>query len=233
MKKLKVEHQARIQGNDRRPRRKRGVVLTPLGFNRLNEAKTQIEFQENAGNHYTLEAMCTRTGLSVDTLMKVFAREVGVRQTNAQACFSAFNLTLVASDYTWPGSEAETDVPPATVLATGVEPEFPDGQVSLNSTFYIERPPIETDCYEGILRPGALIRIKAPRRMGKTSLMSRILHQANFQGYDTISLSLQLAEKTVLQDLEKFLQWFCASVTLGLGLPNRLGDYWMNCLAVK
>ncbi|KST70388.1 hypothetical protein BC008_45175 [Mastigocoleus testarum BC008] len=53
--------------------------------------------------------------------------------------------------------------------------EQPEGQVSLNSAFYIERPPIEDDCYETILQSGALVRIKAPRQMGKTSLLSRIL----------------------------------------------------------
>ena len=52
--------------------------------------------------------------------------------------------------------------------------ELPRGQVPLNSPFYIERPPTELICFEEILQPGALIRIKAPRQMGKTSLMARI-----------------------------------------------------------
>ena len=53
-------------------------------------------------------------------------------------------------------------------------PELPGGQVDLASRFYIDRPPIESRCYETIDQPGALIRIKAPRQMGKTSLMARI-----------------------------------------------------------
>lgn len=54
--------------------------------------------------------------------------------------------------------------------------ENPEGQVPLSSPFYVERPPIETTCYGAIAQPNALIRIKAPRQVGKSSLMSRILH---------------------------------------------------------
>ena len=40
--------------------------------------------------------------------------------------------------------------------------------VAFDSPFYVERPPIESDCCQQILQPGALIRIKAPEKMGKT-----------------------------------------------------------------
>ncbi|MEH2007986.1 AAA-like domain-containing protein [Nostoc sp.] len=106
------------------------------------------------------------------------------------------------------------------------EPELPEGQVDLASAFYIERPPIESRCYEAILKPGSLIRIKAPRQMGKTSLMARILDQASQQNYLTVPLSFQLADGKVFADLDKFLQWFCASVGRRLKLPNKLADYW-------
>jgi hypothetical protein len=62
------------------------------------------------------------------------------------------------------------------------EPELPSGQVRLASAFYVERVPYEAQCYKEILQPGALIRIKAPRQMGKTSLMARILYQAQRAG---------------------------------------------------
>ena len=32
-----------------------------------------------------------------------------------------------------------------------------DGQVPLNSPFYVERPPIEASCYTAIVKPGALV----------------------------------------------------------------------------
>lgn len=112
-------------------------------------------------------------------------------------------------------------------------PELPEGQVDLASSFYIERPPIESRCYEMILQPGALIRIKAPRQMGKTSLMARVLNYAANHGCQTVSLSFQIAEKSIFSNLEQFLKWFCAYVGLELQLPNRLGDYWDDIFGSK
>jgi serine/threonine-protein kinase len=109
----------------------------------------------------------------------------------------------------------------------------PEGQVGLDSTFYVERPPIESDCYEAIVKPGALIRVKAPRQMGKTSLMTRILHHAKQQGYQTASLNFQSADAEFLTNLDQFLQWFCASIALELNLDEKLTDYWKGILGSK
>ncbi|MCP2732514.1 AAA-like domain-containing protein, partial [Limnofasciculus baicalensis] len=105
-------------------------------------------------------------------------------------------------------------------------PQIPGGQVPLDSAFYIERSSIENRCYNTITQPGGLIRIHSPRQMGKTSLMARILHQAREEGYRTVTLSFQLAGSNIFTNLDRFLQWFCASVGKSLGLPNRLVDYW-------
>ncbi|NET51882.1 MAG: toll/interleukin-1 receptor domain-containing protein, partial [Merismopedia sp. SIO2A8] len=112
----------------------------------------------------------------------------------------------------------QRDTPPVPVAP----PELPEGQVDLASEYYVERPPIEANCYETILKPGALIRIKAPRQMGKTSLMSRILRHADQQKYLTVPLSFQLADAAIFADLDKFLRWFCASVGRQLKRPNKL-----------
>lgn len=111
----------------------------------------------------------------------------------------------------------------ATTLA---EPELPIGQVPLISSFYIERSPIEERCYQEILHPGALIRIKAPGQMGKTSLMARILDEARNQGCQTVPLSFHLADKAVFGSLDTFLRWFCESVGRKLKQLHQLDDYW-------
>lgn len=120
-------------------------------------------------------------------------------------------------------SSTVDDVIPKPIPA---EPELPTGQVPLASTFYIERPPIEVQCYQEIMHPGALIRIKAPRQMGKTSLMARILEQARKQDYRTVHLSFQLATSDVLSNVDKLMRWFCLWVSRSLHLPNQLADYW-------
>ncbi len=112
--------------------------------------------------------------------------------------------------------------------------EDPEGQVPLDSKFYIERFPIEADCYQTITKPGALIRVKAPRQMGKSSLLSRIIHYAGQQGYRTAYLNFQSADSEFLSSLDRFLQWFCASLSDELNLDNKLTDYWTeDCLGSK
>jgi hypothetical protein len=106
------------------------------------------------------------------------------------------------------------------------ELELPMGQVSLNSGFYVERPPIEERCYQEILQPGALIRIKAPGLMGKTSLMARILAHARQHNYQTVTLSLDLADNGVFSNLDRFLRWFCEGIGRRLKQLERLDDYW-------
>ncbi|MGB3510187.1 MAG: AAA-like domain-containing protein [Microcoleaceae cyanobacterium] len=113
------------------------------------------------------------------------------------------------------------------------EPELPGGQIDVASTFYIERPPIEERCYQTILQPSGLIRIKAPRQMGKTSLMARILHHAALEGYRTVPLSFQLLDKEVFSNLDRFLKWFCVYVGRELRLPNQIDDYWDDIFGSK
>ncbi|GAB1542248.1 hypothetical protein NUACC21_49220 [Scytonema sp. NUACC21] len=95
--------------------------------------------------------------------------------------------------------------------------------------FYIERPPIEQLCYKAIKQQGALIRIKAPEKMGKTSLMNKVLRYARGCNYQTLTLSCQnLVDGTVTTDLKRFLRSFCVVVGNELGLPNKLNEYWDN-----
>lgn len=103
--------------------------------------------------------------------------------------------------------------------------EYPDGQVPLSSPFYIQRD-IDKTCYQEILQPGAFIRIKAPRQMGKSSLMSRILAYGSFHNYQTVNLSLNNAETKIFTSTEKLLRWLCANVTYQLGIKSKLEEYW-------
>lgn len=116
------------------------------------------------------------------------------------------------------------------------EVEFPKGVVPLNSPFYIERVPDESLCYETILQPGALLRIKAPLEMGKTSLMVRILEQARQFGYYTVALSFQKADAKVFTDLDLLLKWFCTAIARQLGLEGEqyeLEHFWSSIYGSK
>lgn len=104
--------------------------------------------------------------------------------------------------------------------------EFPNGPVPLHSRLYIERPPIEAQTFADVLKPGSLIRLKAPRQMGKTSLMRRILVQAQNHQLRTITLSFHRADHSIYQSLDHFLRWFCANISYQLGLEANLDAYW-------
>lgn len=209
-------------------KRKRGVILTRKGLQKLDKAKAAAEFKENGGSRYTLEELSDRARLAVNTVMKIYAGEVGVDRNTLKRCFSAFNLTLEASDYSWVSSQVDgvekSEI--RELQAKNIEAELPGGQVPLDSPFYVQRDSIEFECYKTILQPGALIRIQSPRRMGKTSLMARILQKAAEAGCRTVAIDFQLVDREIFQDLDKFLRWFCANVGLGLQLKNQIAEYW-------
>lgn len=104
--------------------------------------------------------------------------------------------------------------------------KFPTGPIPLYSPLYIDRPPIEQTAGVQIQQPGGLVRIKAPRQMGKTSLILRILADAIAQGYATVRLNINQADTVVLANPEKFLRWFCTAVAEKLERSNKLSDYW-------
>ena len=105
-------------------------------------------------------------------------------------------------------------------------PKQPENQSQNISSFYIQRPEIENNCYQNILQPGALIRIKSPRKMGKTYLISRIFDHVKQKGYRTVSINLWSQEN--LTDLKTFLQRFCAILSLELGLEDQIDQSWSS-----
>ncbi|NES23494.1 MAG: hypothetical protein F6K41_32390 [Symploca sp. SIO3E6] len=100
------------------------------------------------------------------------------------------------------------------------------GSVPLASSFYIERPPLELTCYQEIIQPGSCLWIEAPKKMGKTSLLSRILAYGQHQHYQIVQLNLAQAGIENFTSIKKLLRWLCANVTLQLGLELKLNDYW-------
>ncbi|ACK71462.1 hypothetical protein PCC7424_3060 [Gloeothece citriformis PCC 7424] len=170
--------------------------------------------------------MSDRTGLTADTLIKVFACESKVDKQTLKCCFETFNLTLEDNDYFYPDIDSEEDF---LTLTDSKNSYYSSDSPTLREEplIYVERPPIESICYETLQQPGALIRIKGSSLMGKTLLISRVLAQLGQQGYRTLRLSLELADRqTHLTQLNKFLRWFCLNLSRELKLSNCLDDYW-------
>jgi AAA-like domain len=112
-------------------------------------------------------------------------------------------------------------------------PCYPNGAVPLGSPLYLERSPLEVQIDRELRKPGALVRIKAPKEMGKTSLLLRILDVAKTLGYHTVSLNIDQVDELILSDLDRFLRWLCANVARQLHLKPRLDEYWDEDLGSK
>lgn len=104
--------------------------------------------------------------------------------------------------------------------------EYPDGCVPLDSDFYVKRDNIESRCYQTLVQPGSLLRIKAPNLMGKTSLLRRIVAHGQEQNYRTVYLDLRSIEKAKFSNLDVFLRWICGKVCLELELDDEVNNAW-------
>ncbi|MBC7880242.1 MAG: pentapeptide repeat-containing protein [Anaerolineae bacterium] len=91
--------------------RVRGVVLSPQGWQKFQTAKQQVEANETWGKHFTQEDLSERTGLSLNTLARIFKRELGVDRQSMEYLFRAFGLELTKTDMTSPASLKKTERP--------------------------------------------------------------------------------------------------------------------------
>ncbi|NEO83930.1 MAG: hypothetical protein F6J87_06665 [Spirulina sp. SIO3F2] len=151
-------------------------------------------------------------------LSKVFGEKISKK--NLRSVLMAQLQQHQPPQSTLPTVPTVPDVSDTSVL------EYPTDSVPLDSPFYVVRSPLEPQCYQDILQPGALLRIKGPRQMGKTSLMNRILAHAKQAGQQTVVLNFQQAERSILSDLNRLLRWLCANISRQLKLPAVLDEFW-------
>ncbi|MEM9977163.1 MAG: AAA-like domain-containing protein [Cyanobacteria bacterium P01_D01_bin.2] len=105
--------------------------------------------------------------------------------------------------------------------------ELPGGTMPLESAFYIRREPWDTRCLQEIENRGGLVRVKAPRQMGKTSLLARIRDQANELNYRTVTLDFLETDERTFTDSSIFLKRLCALVSRKLGFsPRKVTEFW-------
>jgi pimeloyl-ACP methyl ester carboxylesterase len=90
-------------------------------------------------------------------------------------------------------------------------------------------PDYSQQCQNIIRQPGALLRIKAPRKMGKTFLLKRVLADVQKDlGYRIAEVNLWRANLDTRQDLDKLLRWLCEQVCLELRLPINVHSEWQS-----
>ncbi len=104
--------------------------------------------------------------------------------------------------------------------------EEPEGAVRIGSDFYIPRSPQQEQCFKAIAMPHALLRLKSPDRMGKSSLLVRVLEEARRLDSRTTWLDLQKCDRKFFENMDRFLQWFCAVIGRDLGVKAKPTDDW-------
>lgn len=129
--------------------------------------------------------------------------------------------------------DKKTDAPGSFNSNQDTLPLYPSGAVPLGSPFYLERTSYKEPIDREIRKPGALVRIKAPKEMGKTSLLMRVLDSAKQSGYRIVSLNLEQVDNAILNDLNQFLRWLCANAARQLQLKPQLDEYWDEDLGSK
>ena len=105
--------------------------------------------------------------------------------------------------------------------------EPPEGTMDAESQFYVARSGDGT-ALTAIRRKGVTITIKAPRQMGKSSLLIRIVDAAMQAEKQVAFLDFQLLDQTTLADADTFFRQFCHEVTNQLELESRVEEYWQQ-----
>ena len=217
------------------------TILAPQRLNKVQElvfrqcflGRTYHEIAESLGYDYDYIRV---TGYR---LWQTISESLGERVTkyNFQSVLRQRGTQLLKQMPLLPTHNAEHTnleaAQPLEVTSVIPAPEFPSGAVPLESPFYMARSPIEQRVCEEIDKAGALIRIRAPKQWGKTSLLLRMLAYAEAQGYQTVQLNLQQVDPPALENLDRFLRWFCANIAQHLKLASRLEDYWDEDLGSK
>jgi AAA-like domain/CHAT domain len=105
--------------------------------------------------------------------------------------------------------------------------------IPINGEFYIVRSQVERRCYEEVLKPGGLIRIKSPDKMGKSFMMSRVLDYVEQNGYRTAIIDLREANQEIFADINQFLKWLCAMVGDILNIDRDPEENWKKYLGAN
>ncbi|NWJ46954.1 MAG: AAA-like domain-containing protein [Chloroflexi bacterium] len=103
--------------------------------------------------------------------------------------------------------------------------EFPDGIMSPESPFYIERAS-DTVALNTLKSQGAALVIKAPRQMGKSSLLLRISRLAEKLEKRVVLMDCQRFDKAALTNPDLFYRLFCGWLGNLLKLDNRVEEFW-------
>ncbi len=106
----------------------------------------------------------------------------------------------------------------------------PEGTMPHQSIFYIERDS-DRDSLQALNETkGVTITIKAPRQMGKSSLLNRLMADGAEHGMKTAFIDFQMIENSAIEKPEIFYPQFCSLLSYEFGVEDRTEEFWKNPL---
>ena len=117
------------------------------------------------------------------------------------------------------------DLPRPRPSADPMRLELPSGTMDPDSKFYIEREG-DAICQTDIARQGVTLTIKAPRQLGKSSLLVRTMERAAAAGKAVAFLDFQLFDRDTLESPEAFFRTLCHWITDKLDLADEADRFW-------
>ncbi|WP_168186378.1 AAA-like domain-containing protein [Hydrocoleum sp. CS-953] len=188
-----------------------GYILTEAGKKKVDEKLPQ---------GCNCSEIARESGLYRTTVSRIIDRNYGVRLGSLEDFFSYFDLKLEETDYQELKNNENT-----TTINTGESKQPQNTNPSQNPEVqkYVKRPLIEEQLYENLLFTNSILRIKAPKKMGKTILINQVLEQVKMKKkYQTVSISFQEADNSHLSELNELLRWLYANVSNQLNIKDKL-----------
>jgi transcriptional regulator with XRE-family HTH domain len=200
-------------------KRERGVILTPQGWHKLQQAKQEAEAKHNWSRRFTHEQLSERTGLSLHTISRILLRKEGVDKQSLECFLSAFSVELSTADCTRP-------VPLFPELeARQGNPQRDWGEALDVSVFYGRSPEL-AQLRQWLLEDRCrLVAVLGIGGIGKSTLAVKLALQAQMEFEVVVWRSLQkapLLEELLGSILQSLMQMQGENSVLPVGLDSRL-----------
>lgn len=130
------------------------------------------------------------------------------------------------------GRSPEPRAPTAETQSTADSPgdvmqsvDIPGGAVPLDSPYYIRRP-ADDEFQQGVARRTAIVLVRGPRQVGKSSLLARALDQARRAGASVAFTDVQALGSDDLRSVTAFYHALARSIADQIGLKSSILADW-------
>jgi hypothetical protein len=122
---------------------------------------------------------------------------------------------------------AEDEIPTAFANILPRNLESPEGTMPHQSPFYIERDS-DDDALRSLQEMKGLTVIKGPRQMGKSSLLNRLMAEADGLGMKTAFIDFQVIENSAIENPDIFYRQFCSLLSWEFGVEDHVEEFWKS-----